>query len=105
VSSSSSSSSSFVLFGRGGGAKEGGRGSNSMVNLTFFFLAINRSGPKTSSTTNHIFYRTLGWLHGPWWKQPLTNHILGMHFTIEVSTGVGRSICGPSDSKSNRLYT
>ena len=42
--------------------------SNSMVTLTFFFLRANQSGPETSSTTNHKFYKTLGRLHGPWCK-------------------------------------
>ena len=35
------------------------------------YLRVNRNGPGTSSTTNHIFYRALGRLHGPWCKQPL----------------------------------
>ena len=39
--------------------------SNSMVTLIFFFLCVNRSGPMTSSTTNHKFYRALGRLHDP----------------------------------------
>ena len=38
----------------------------------FFVLGvIIRSGPGTSSTTNHIVYWALGWLHGPWCKEPL----------------------------------
>ena len=42
------------------------------VTLTFFFsLSVNRSGPRTSSTTNHKFYMTLGRLHDLWCKQPL----------------------------------
>jgi len=32
---------------------------------------VNWSGPKASATSNCKFYRTLGWLHGPWCKQPL----------------------------------
>ena len=48
------------------------RTSNSMVTLTFFSLGVNQSGPRTSSTTNHKFYNTLGRLHGPWCKQPLS---------------------------------
>ena len=48
------------------------RTSNSMVTLTFFSLGVNQSGPRTSSTTNHKFYSTLGRLHGPWCKQPLS---------------------------------
>ena len=36
------------------------------------FLGVNRSGLGTSSTGNHIFYRALGRLHGPWCKQPLS---------------------------------
>jgi hypothetical protein len=48
---------------------------NFMITLTFS-LGVNRSGPGTSSTTNHKFYKALGWLHGPWCKQPLraTSH-------------------------------
>ena len=42
-----------------------------LVTLTFFFIGLNRSGPWTSSTANHIFYRALGQLHDPWCKQPL----------------------------------
>ena len=38
----------------------------------FCFLGVNWSGPGTSSTTNHIFFRALGWLHGPRCKQPLS---------------------------------
>ena len=49
--------------------------SNSMVTLTFF-LGVKWSGPRTSSTINHIFYRTLGWLLDPWHKQPLIIHII-----------------------------
>jgi hypothetical protein len=33
-----------------------------------FFLRVNQSCPGTSSTTNHIFYRALVRLHGPWCK-------------------------------------
>ena len=44
---------------------------NSMVTLSFFFFGVNRSGPRTSSTTNHTFHRALGRFHGPWCKQPL----------------------------------
>ena len=36
-----------------------------------FFLGVNQNGPKTSSIANHIFYKALGQLHGPWCKQPL----------------------------------
>jgi hypothetical protein len=36
------------------------------------FLYVNRSGPGMSSTTDLIFYKALGRLHGPWCKQPLT---------------------------------
>jgi hypothetical protein len=45
---------------------------NFMVTQTFFFLGVNRSGPGTSSTSNHIFYRALGHLYGPLCKQPLS---------------------------------
>ena len=38
------------------------------------FPGVNWSGPETCSTTNHKFYRTLGQLHDPWYKQPLNNH-------------------------------
>ena len=31
-----------------------------------FFLGVNQSGPKMSSTTNHNFFRALGQLNGPW---------------------------------------
>ena len=41
-----------------------------------FFLGVNRSGPGTSSTTNHKFYRALGRLHGPRCKQPLRLRML-----------------------------
>jgi hypothetical protein len=44
--------------------------SNSMVSLTFFFLGVNQSGSEKRSITNQNFYKTLGWLHGPWCKQP-----------------------------------
>ena len=44
--------------------------SDSMVTLTFF-LGVNRSGPRMSSTTNHKIYRALGQLQGPWCKQIL----------------------------------
>jgi hypothetical protein len=36
-----------------------------------FFLGVNWSGPKMSSTTNQRSYMALKWLHGPWCKQPL----------------------------------
>ena len=36
-----------------------------------FPFGVNRSGPETSSTTNHIVYRALWWLHGSWFKQLL----------------------------------
>ena len=45
--------------------------SNSMVTLTCFSLGVNQSGPGTSSTANHRFYKALGRLHDPWCKQPL----------------------------------
>ena len=35
-------------------------------------LGVNQSDPKTSVTTNHKFYKTLGQLHGPWCKKPLS---------------------------------
>jgi hypothetical protein len=35
-------------------------------------FGVNWSGPRTSSTTNHIFFKALGWLHGPRCKQPLS---------------------------------
>jgi hypothetical protein len=47
-----------------------------MVALMFFSLGVNQSGPKTRSTTNHKFYKTLEQLHGPWCKQPLTYKIV-----------------------------
>jgi hypothetical protein len=37
-----------------------------------FFFGVNRNDHGTSSTTNHKFYKTLGRLHGPWCKQPLS---------------------------------
>jgi hypothetical protein len=44
-----------------------------MVTLTFIvFLDVIQNGPKTSSTTNHEFYRALGRLHGPWCKRSLS---------------------------------
>ena len=33
-------------------------------------LGVNWSDPRTSSTTNHKFYKTLGRLHSPWCKHP-----------------------------------
>ena len=36
----------------------------------FILLGVNSNDLRTSSTTNHIFYRALGWLHCPWCKQP-----------------------------------
>ena len=62
--------------------------SNFMVTLTFFFRDINWSGPGTSSTTNHKFYRALGWLHGPWCKLLKWNKLENGgnaygHFTLE----------------------
>ena len=38
--------------------------------LCSFFLGVNQSGPRTSLTSNHRFYKTLERLHGPWCKQP-----------------------------------
>ena len=38
--------------------------SNSMVTLTFF-PQCRRKWPKTSSTTNRMFYKDLEWLNGP----------------------------------------
>ena len=40
--------------------------------LWHFLHGVNQSGPGTSSTTNHIFYKALGQLHGLWYKQFLT---------------------------------
>ena len=45
--------------------------STSMVTLTFFPWC-KRSDPWMSSTTNQHSYMALGWLHGPWCKQPLS---------------------------------
>ena len=39
--------------------------------LDMFFLGVNGSGPGTSSTSNHIFYKALGHMHGLRCKQPL----------------------------------
>ena len=44
----------------------------SHFDIFFFPLGVNQSGPGMSSTTNHIFCKALGWLHGPWCKQPLS---------------------------------
>ena len=53
-----------------------------MVTLTFFSLGVKQSGPGTSSTTNHKFYKALGGrLHGPWCKQPLR---VGVDYGEEV---------------------
>ena len=59
--------------------------SNSMVTLTFS-LGVNRSDPETNSTTNHIFYKALGRLHGPQCQQPLRNqqHALMMIKTKSI---------------------
>ena len=55
-----------------------------------FFLGVNWSGPGTSSTTNHKFYRALGRLHGPWCKQPLRNKKIGMFLCwLSVTQGLG----------------
>jgi hypothetical protein len=45
------------------------------VYFDIFFLIVNRSGPKTNSTTNNRFYRALRRLCGPWCKQPLPQPI------------------------------
>jgi len=34
--------------------------------LSHVFLGVNQHGPMTNSTTNHIFYKAMGRLHGPW---------------------------------------
>ena len=48
-----------------------------------FFLGVNRSGPGTSSTLDHILYKALGRLHGPWCKQPLSvTYYLELHILI-----------------------
>ena len=41
------------------------------------YLGVHQSGPETSSTANHIFYRALGGHHDPYFKQPLTHQIVG----------------------------
>ena len=41
------------------------------------YLGVHQSGPETSSTANHIFYRALGVHHDPYFKQPLTHQIVG----------------------------
>ena len=64
--------------------------SNSMVILILFFIGVNLSGPETSSTSNHRFYRTLGQLHGPWCKQPLTGKI-ELYIYIYSKIGLLRS--------------
>ena len=55
-----------------------------MVTMTFF-LGVSRSGLGTSSTTNYFSYKALGWLHGPWCKQPLSGPRLGVHL-FEMSS-------------------
>ena len=50
--------------------------SNSMISLTFFSLGVNHNDPGTSSIANHKSYMTLGRLHDPWCKQPLTQSTL-----------------------------
>ena len=55
-----------------------------MVTLTFFFLGVNQIGPKSSSTSNPTFYKAVGWLHGPWCKQPLRlDYIIFEIFAID----------------------
>ena len=39
--------------------------------LLHSFLGLKRSGPMMSSTANHKSYKTLGRLHGPWYKHAL----------------------------------
>ena len=45
-------------------------GTSNFMAHRHFFLGVNQSGARTSSTTNHRFYEGLGQLHGPWCKQP-----------------------------------
>ena len=37
-----------------------------------FFLGVHRNDPGTNSTDNHKFYKTLGRLHDPWRRKPLS---------------------------------
>ena len=55
-----------------------------------YFLGVNRSGPRTTSTTNHKFYKSVGRLHDPWCKQLLS----GCHGRVHnLEYGSVRSPC------------
>ena len=60
---------------------------DSVVTLTFF-VGVNRSDPRRSSTTNHKFFRAMGQLHGPWCKQPLRGHEIKGQFTWDPKSQV-----------------
>ena len=57
-----------------------------------FFLGVNRSGPKTSSTTNHKFYRALGQLQGPWCNNPYVNYLIQILFNILRGVGAEKKL-------------
>ena len=62
--------------------------SNSMVTLTIF-LGVNQTDPRTSSTSNHKFYRAWERLHGPWCKQPINyTQVVRLSFIGNRSTYV-----------------
>ena len=52
--------------------------------VTFFFLDVNQSGPRTSSIAKHIFMGSKRRLHGPWCERPLK--------LVHVTRGNGREI-------------
>jgi hypothetical protein len=51
-----------------------------------FFLGVNQSGCRTSSTTNHRFYRALRQLHGPWCKPPLSKATPNCYIKVSYPT-------------------
>ena len=52
-------------------------------------LGVSLSGPGTSSTSNHIFYKVLGWLRGWWCKQSLKlKHKHGMVHKMDFVGGI-----------------
>ena len=71
--------------------------------LLFFYQCTSLPSPtikyvgrrlRTSSTTNHGFYKALGWLHGPWCKQPFTNNEWGkLTTTINMIFSVTNPNC------------
>jgi hypothetical protein len=61
--------------------------SNFIITLTFSSFDVNRSGPGTSSTTNHKFYRALGRLHGPWCNTTPYSHVIFESHVLAIYRG------------------